>query len=122
MHKLDHAVAEVAAAYQKGTIEDILKKKDVFYAVLVDGAGNDIVRSLLQMMHARISLLRRVSLSKSERLAASIKEIRAILKAAKGRDAKVTAEACALHVQRAADTALASMEQDGNSSIDNRTE
>jgi DNA-binding GntR family transcriptional regulator len=77
--------------------------------VLLEGSGNDIIPSLLRMMHARISLLRRVSLGHSKRLVTSIKEIRAILKAVKARDPEAAAEACRVHVQRAADAALALM-------------
>jgi DNA-binding GntR family transcriptional regulator len=107
IRRLEVAVADLAEAYKDGHIEGILQKKDAFYAVLLDGAGNDIIPALLSMMHARISLLRRVSLGHSKRLTASIKEIRAILKAVKARDPEATAEACRAHVLCAADAALA---------------
>jgi DNA-binding GntR family transcriptional regulator len=109
IRRLEVAVADLAEAYKDGHIEGILQKKDAFYAVLLDGAGNDIIPALLSMMHARISLLRRVSLGHSKRLTASIKEIRAILKAVKARDPEATAEACRAHVLYAADAALAPM-------------
>jgi DNA-binding GntR family transcriptional regulator len=107
IRRLEVAVADLAEAYKDGHIEGILQKKDAFYAVLLDGASNDIIPALLSMMHARISLLRRVSLGHSKRLTASIKEIRAILKAVKARDPEATAEACRAHVLCAADAALA---------------
>lgn len=106
---LEAAVAELSAAYRSGSIEDILQKKNVFYQILLDGSRNDIIPALLRMMHARISLLRRLSLGRSARLAVSIREIRTILKAVKARDPAATAEACRLHVQRAADSALSLM-------------
>jgi GntR family transcriptional regulator, trigonelline degradation regulator len=106
---LEGAVADLSAAYRSGSIEDILQKKNVFYQILLDGSGNDIIPALLRMMHARISLLRRLSLGQSARLAVSIREIRAILKAVKSRDPAAAAEACRLHVQRAADSALSLM-------------
>jgi GntR family transcriptional regulator, trigonelline degradation regulator len=109
MRRLETAVADLAEAYKAGAIEDILQKKEVFYAVLLEGGGNDIIPSLLRMMHARISLLRRVSLGQPKRLVASIKEIRAILKAVKARDPDATAKACGEHVSQAADVALALM-------------
>ena len=86
-----------------------VERKQAFYAVLLEGAGNDMIPSLLSMMNARISLLRRVSLGHTKRLAGSIKEIRAILKAVKERNPAATAEACRIHVERAADAALAHM-------------
>jgi len=109
IRRLEIAVSDLAEAYKTGRIEEILQNKEVFYSVLLEGSGNDIIPSLLRMMHARISLLRRVSLGQSKRLAASIKEIRGILKAAKARDSAATAEACRIHVQCAADAALALM-------------
>ena len=109
IRQLEAAVSDLADAYQDGNINEIIEKKAVFYAVLLDGAGNEIVHTLLRMMHARISLLRRVSLGHAKRLAVSIKEIRIILKAAKARDPEATAEACRIHVQCAADAALALM-------------
>jgi GntR family transcriptional regulator, trigonelline degradation regulator len=105
--RLEESVADLAEAYREGEIEAILRKKDAFYAILLEGAGNDIIPALLSMVHARISLLRRVSLGQSRRLTASIKEIRGILKAAKARDAESTAAACARHVQCASDAAIA---------------
>ena len=109
IRRLEVAVSDLAAAYADGRIEGILEKKEIFYDVLLEGSGNAIIPSLLRMMHARISLLRRISLGHSRRLAVSIKEIRAILRAVKARDPEATAEACRVHVQRAADMALALM-------------
>jgi DNA-binding GntR family transcriptional regulator len=109
IRRLEVAVSDLAAAYADGRIEGILEKKEIFYDVLLEGSGNAIIPSLLRMMHARISLLRRVSLGHSRRLAVSIKEIRAILRAVKARDPEAAAEACRVHVQRAADAALALM-------------
>jgi DNA-binding GntR family transcriptional regulator len=111
IRRLEVAVSDLSVAYADGRIEGILEKKEIFYAVLLEGSGNDIIPSLLRMMHARISLLRRVSLGRSKRLVVSIKEIRAILKAVKARDPAATAEACRVHVQRAADAALALMNE-----------
>jgi DNA-binding GntR family transcriptional regulator len=104
--QLEAAVSELAGTYRKGVIEEILQKKDAFYEILLVGGGNEIIPALLRTMQARISLLRRVSLSQSARLSLSIKEIRLILKTVKARDAAAAAEACRLHVERAADAAL----------------
>jgi DNA-binding GntR family transcriptional regulator len=106
MERLEIAVEQVANAYDKGDIGEILTAKDAFYAVLLEGAGNEIVPSFLSMLQARISLLRRVSLSQPARLAASIEEIRAIMAALKKRDPEAAASACRRHVENAADAAL----------------
>jgi DNA-binding GntR family transcriptional regulator len=107
--RLEVAVADLARAYKDGKIEAILSKKDSFYEILLEGAGNDIVSALLRMMQARISLLRRISLGQTARLSVSIKEIRAILKAVKAKNTAGAAEACRLHVVRAGEAALSLM-------------
>jgi len=106
MARLERSVNGIAGAYDGGDIEAMLKAKDGFYAVLLEGAGNEIVPSFLGMLQARISLLRRVSLGQPKRLAASIKEIRGIVAALKRRDAEAAAEACRKHVDNAAEAAL----------------
>jgi DNA-binding GntR family transcriptional regulator len=106
MDRLETAVEELARAYKSRQIERILGSKDRFYEILLEGSGNEIVASVLRMMQARISLLRRVSLAKPARLDASIAEIRAILKAIKARDPAAAAAACADHVARATTAAL----------------
>ncbi len=106
MQRLEIAVEQVADAYDRGDIGEILVAKDAFYAVLLEGADNEIAASFLSMLQARISLLRRVSLSQPARLAASIVEIRAIMAALKKRDAEAAAAACRRHVENAADAAL----------------
>jgi DNA-binding GntR family transcriptional regulator len=105
--RLEGAVANLAKAYKSGDIEQVLVVKDAFYEIMLEGAGNEIVPSVLRMMQARISLLRRVSLSRAKRLNQSIAEIRSILKAIKARNPAAAAKACADHVERAAAAALA---------------
>lgn len=104
--RLNAAADKVEEAYGAGGIERILLTKDRFYGILLEGSGNDMIAALLRMMHARISLLRRVSLGQSARLPSSIKEIRAILKAVKSRNPAAAAEACRRHVEKAAEAAL----------------
>jgi len=109
MRALEEAASALAHAYRSRRIEAIVEVKDLFYRVLLEGSGNAIVPSLLRMMYARISLLRRVSLGRPARLAASIGEIRAIVRAVKARDPAAAAAACRVHVERAAEAALALM-------------
>jgi DNA-binding GntR family transcriptional regulator len=111
LDRLETAVEELARAYKSRQIERILSSKDRFYAIMLEGSGNEIVASVLRMMQARISLLRRVSLAKPARLDASIGEIRAILKAIKTRNPSAAAKACADHVERATQAALGAAEK-----------
>lgn len=104
--RLEASVDDIARAYAGAPIEEVVRAKDAFYRILLEGGRNEIVTALLSMLQARISLLRRVSLAQPTRLGASIDEIRVILAALKRGDADAAAEACRRHVQAAADAAL----------------
>ncbi|WP_084587805.1 GntR family transcriptional regulator [Devosia riboflavina] len=98
---LEETVKQMAVAYKGGSIEEILAAKDRFYAVLLEGSGNEIIASTLKMMHARVNLLRRVSLGQNSRLPASLRELQAVIKAVKANDAKLVAKLCREHVHNA---------------------
>lgn len=106
MQRLEAAAAEVLAAYASGTIDAVLEAKDGFYAVLIEGSENTIIASLLQMMHARISLLRRISLGRPGRRQASAAELEEILAAVKTRDPAAVEAACRHHILQASAAAL----------------
>ncbi len=100
------AVEHVKKVYKSGDLDEILDAKNGLYDILLEGAGNDIVASMLRMMHDRINLLRRVSLGQSSRLGKSATEIGTILKAIKARDAAAASAASVRHVENAAEAAL----------------
>ncbi len=112
----DGQVAELVAAVQ--VLEQVYKARDVdriveakrrFYAILFQGSGNSMIASILNTMNARITMLRRVSLSSPKRGPASLREIRAVLAAIKRRDPQAAYEASLRHIQQAAKVALASL-------------
>lgn len=90
-------------------IQARLQAKDDFYEVLLDGAGNSAIRSILEGLRARVRVLRATSLSQPNRSAGTIKEIRAIVVAAEARDEDAMAEACANHVNQAARSGLSGL-------------
>jgi DNA-binding FadR family transcriptional regulator len=61
-------------------------------------------------MNARITQLRRVSLSSPKRATVSLREIRAVLRAIKQRDPDAAFKASLHHVKEASKVALASLE------------
>lgn len=79
----------------------ILAAKDGFYEVLFEGGGNDALRTVVAGLHARVSLLRWLSLSVPGRSAESLKEMRAIVDAVLRDDAEAAAQACSRHVEEA---------------------
>jgi DNA-binding FadR family transcriptional regulator len=65
---------------------------------------------MLRMMNARITQLRRVSLSSPQRGAVSLREIRAVLRAIKRRDPDGAFKASLHHVKEASKVALRSLQ------------
>jgi DNA-binding GntR family transcriptional regulator len=92
----------------------ILAAKDAFYDVLFEGGGNDALRSVVAGLHARVSVLRSLSLSVPGRLRHSLEELHAIVDAVEAGDADAAGAACARHVEEAGRAGrIALAEQDG---------
>jgi DNA-binding GntR family transcriptional regulator len=107
--ELEAAVQVLEQAYKARDVDRIVDAKRRFYAVLYQGSGNSMIGSILNTMNARITMLRRVSLSSPKRGPASLREIRAVLAAIKRRDPQAAYEASLHHIQQAAKIALASL-------------
>jgi DNA-binding GntR family transcriptional regulator len=103
------AVDAIARAVDDGDPRQVLAAKDRFYTVLFDGSGNAVIQQMLRPLHARVTLLRATSLADAGRPAEALAEIRQIVEAIVARDADAAAKACATHVQRAAQVALAAL-------------
>jgi DNA-binding GntR family transcriptional regulator len=108
--ELDAAVTQLDGAYKTGDLEKIVVAKRIFYDVLLEGCGNNILPTLFRTMNARITQLRRVSLSSPKRATVSLREIRAVLRAIKQRDPDAAFKASLHHVKEASKVALASLE------------
>jgi DNA-binding GntR family transcriptional regulator len=114
VHASDADVAALRAAFAEvegvthdgGDIRAMLRAKDRFYDVLLEGAGNGSVRSILNGLQARVRMLRAGSMSAPGRPEQAVAEIRAIVEAIEARDADGAAEAAASHVGRAAEVGL----------------
>ena len=113
--ELEAAVRVLDQAYKAQDVERIVQAKRSFYDVLLSGSGNSMIGSILSTMNARITMLRRVSLSSPKRAPASIREIRAVLNAIRKRDPQAAYEASLHHIQQAAKVALASLTNEGKS-------
>ncbi|MEV6634771.1 GntR family transcriptional regulator [Actinoplanes sp. NPDC051470] len=81
--------------------QPILAAKDAFYEVLFEGGGNVALRQVVGSLHARVSVLRSLSLSVPGRLEHSVKELHAIVDAVLANDAEAAGAACARHVEEA---------------------
>ncbi len=109
--RLRAALDEVARAFARGDLQVSLAAKDTFYEVLLDGARNPIIRSTLRGIHARVQLLRGLSLQAPDRSDESLGELSAIVEATDRRDADAARTACERHVARAAEVAIAMLEE-----------
>jgi DNA-binding GntR family transcriptional regulator len=96
---LVRAVEKVDRLAAKGA--PVLAAKDAFYDVLFEGGGNDALRAVVGGLHARVSVLRSLSLSVPGRLEHSVTELHAIVDAVLAGDAEAAAAACARHVEEA---------------------
>jgi GntR family transcriptional regulator, trigonelline degradation regulator len=91
--------------------QPILAAKDAFYDVIFTGGGNDALRSVVAGLHARVSVLRSLSLSVEGRLAHSLEELHAIVDAVEANDPDAAAAACAKHVEEAGRSGLIALSQ-----------
>jgi len=99
----------------------LLPAKDSFYAVLFEGGGNEALRSVVAGLHARVSVLRWLSLSVPGRLDESVSEIRAIVEAVLAEDEDAAARACSRHVEEACRAALQALAEQGDPRSASRT-
>ena len=104
--ELSASVDRLEAAYATADVEQILVAKKAFYDVLLEGSQNVVIPSILRTMNARVTQLRRVSLSSPKRLPASIGEIRAVLKAIRDRDPEAAFQASLRHIAEASKVAM----------------
>lgn len=100
------AFEELLEGYERGDIPSIIERKDRFYDVLFRGAGNPLLQSYMETLHARIKLLRSASLSSPGRLQASADELRPIVDAIERGDAEAAERYSIAHVQAAASETL----------------
>jgi DNA-binding GntR family transcriptional regulator len=83
--------------------------KDQFYQVLFEGCGNEALRDVVAGLHARISVLRSLSLSVPGRPAQTVAEMRTIVGAILAADAEAAERACIRHVENAGRIAIAAL-------------
>lgn len=90
-------------------IPELLRTKNAFYDVLLEGSRNAPIHAILGSLRARIAMLRTTSLSQAGRPASALAEIRAIVEAIEAGDPERAAAAAAHHVEQAAKTALGAL-------------
>jgi DNA-binding GntR family transcriptional regulator len=104
--RLRGALATVTAAFEQSDLRKRVAAKDAFYEALLAGAGNPIIGSTLRGIHARVQLLRGLSLQADGRASESLGGRAAIVDATNAGDADRARVACEKHVDRAAAVAM----------------
>lgn len=107
LERLRRVVDELDAGASDADTGDLLDYKERFYAVLLEGAGNDAIAALLSSLRARVRYLRATSLHSAGRPPQTSSELRAITDAMARRDPDAAATLTLLHIDRAAEVALA---------------
>lgn len=100
------SIVRTESVMRDGDVNEIIRAKDHFYDALLAGAGNHQLTSALRLLHARINLLRRYSLSAPGRHAESLSEISKICDAVIAGDVDGARLAGEFHVQQASRAAL----------------
>lgn len=106
---LAQRLADVEKAFTNGELTTVLPAKDAFYEALLDGAANEVIRMTLLGVHARVSLLRGLSLQAQGRAPETLQELQAIVRAAVAGDEAAAWAACKHHVEAAAAVAFAQL-------------
>jgi DNA-binding GntR family transcriptional regulator len=100
---------ENLAKYAPNDTPGMLKAKDDYYEILIDGAGSVVLRQVLVSVQARVRTLRAASLGAPGRSREAVTEISRIVDAIERRDAPEASRLSIEHVQNAARTGLAAI-------------
>jgi DNA-binding GntR family transcriptional regulator len=105
--KFTRALKQLTAATKATDNRALIRAKTHFYACLMEGSGNAVVKQMLTTLHNRITLLRITSMTQPGRLKKSMREVQDIHDAILAGDGARAEAACVLHINAAAEAALA---------------
>lgn len=103
---LKRVFAELKKAAKAGDIKGTLEKSDEFYEAILAGSGNKVLSNMLKLLHNRIVLLRRTSISEPDRLPETLEELTGMFEALCERDEAAAGKASVHHVRQASRVAL----------------
>ena len=109
---LQEAHAAFVAASRGDDREALIETKTAFYDRLMTGAGNVVVRRMLETLHNRITLLRMTSMTQPGRIEKSVAEVGSIVEAIAAHDPDAADAACRLHIEHAATAAVARLSEE----------
>lgn len=106
VRRLEAVFARLQAAAEAGDVNATLELSGEFYDVILEGSGNKILSSMLKLLHNRIVLLRRTSMSEAGRLPETLDELTQMFNALRSRDESAASKASIHHVRQASRAAL----------------
>jgi DNA-binding GntR family transcriptional regulator len=104
--RLMMAAREFGEAAEAEDRSKLLSSMSLFYDILLQGAGNPVLQSVVRQLMARVAFLRSKSLSEPGRLKYSVAEIQELSNAIAKRDTKRAEKAAANHVAKAREAAI----------------
>ncbi|RZL84250.1 MAG: GntR family transcriptional regulator [Rhodococcus sp. (in: high G+C Gram-positive bacteria)] len=107
------AAAETFAEVTEAGGDDVvavLKAKDGFYDILIEGAASTVLHQLTDGIQARVRILRATAMS-AEGHAGAVKDLRNIVEALQRGEGEVAAQLYAEHIRRAGENALINLRQ-----------
>ena len=115
--RLDQALAATVTAYEGGDPDRILRVKNRFYDVMIDGAASETLSSMIASLHARIWRWRALGLShprrSEQRSQEAIAGLQALFAALKARDAERAERIARDEVTKAAEEVTHLLGDDG---------
>lgn len=100
------SLGPIADAMNNADITQTLIAGDLYYSHLLRGSQNPELQRMTEMLHVRVSQVRRISLSLPDSADRTIKSLQSIVNAVLLGDSELAREACCAHVRRSAEVTL----------------
>lgn len=100
--RLHKAIAELERISKQNSPVGVLDATTEFYEIVFEAGKHNIAWEIVSRLNSRISRLRVMTLSVSNRMTSGPKQIRKIFSAIEANDPKAAADACRAHVRAAA--------------------
>ena len=110
LERLAKKLKSLEVAFGKSDGRAIQNATTAFYEAMFEVGGKSIAWSILQSLNARVTSLRRMTITSKGRAEASLNEMKAIMSALSARDPDRAERACREHVRNAAAVAAAIFE------------
>lgn len=107
--RMAEAVETMAAAQARGDLAAHRRSAALLYDILRQAAGNEMLRTQLQALNARLDWMRAVALSRPARAGLSVQEERNLLAALRARDGAKARALCEQHMRAGAEAVIAAL-------------